>query len=583
MSELKLQQCRLDGRYDVLECLGRGSYAEVYRARDAAAHDGSPQIVVIKALNLMLQGAVDAELERTLIDNFRNEAVALDRVRHPNVINRLGHGTAIDLAGQTFHYLVLEYLPGGDMAALCRNHPLALDQAIYYLEQVAAGLAHAHEEHVIHRDIKPQNLLLTADRQTVKIADFGVAKIEAVEGAITRVGTDVYAAPEHHPLRATGPLDASLLASPQHLTPAADVYSLAKTAYMFITGEAPRSFSQQPITGLPEAVASKPWASFVLRVLRRATETNATARYQSVLEFWQELSDATMPQTQLLAALPESDEDGTFVSPGFNPLLRKAAVMPPEPVPAEFAPPPRTAPARNEQDVSAASNDRKVPSGHQAHPARPRIVVPISGNPASTNVDHGARENSTARAQHQPLPNAVVTPATVAAGLPQKLGTATPLPRPVTRPAPVTPDAPTRRARLDANLRRLLIIFLLLAGFALILLGTHRYVQNLRGTTSNSSSNRPATTAANPGVATRPDPPTTPLQTGREMLTAMNVNLRNGPSRTYEKIGEVEGGSRVRLLQVSGNWCEVEVVQRGFPRRGDDEFDRGWVDGTKLK
>ena len=97
MSELKLQQSRLDGRYDILECLGRGSYAEIYVANDNAAAEGAPRTIVIKALNLYLQDAPDAELERTLVSNFQNEAVALDRVRHPNVINRLGHGTAIDL------------------------------------------------------------------------------------------------------------------------------------------------------------------------------------------------------------------------------------------------------------------------------------------------------------------------------------------------------------------------------------------------------------------------------------------------------------------------------------------------------
>ncbi|HEY8413035.1 MAG TPA: hypothetical protein VIK76_16585, partial [Pyrinomonadaceae bacterium] len=112
MSELKLQQSRLDGRYDIVECLGRGSYAEIYVANDNAAAEGAPRTIVIKALNLYLQGEPDIDLERTLVSNFQNEAVALDRVRHPNVINRLGHGTAIDLTGTTFHYIVLEYLPG---------------------------------------------------------------------------------------------------------------------------------------------------------------------------------------------------------------------------------------------------------------------------------------------------------------------------------------------------------------------------------------------------------------------------------------------------------------------------------------
>ena len=218
-----------------MECLGRGSYAEIYVAKDNAASDGAPTTVVIKALNIYLQETPDAELERTLVANFQNEAVALDRVRHPNVINRLGHGTAIDLAGTTFHYIVLEYLPGGDMLALSRHHPLTIEKTIFYLEQVCSGLAHAHQCGVIHRDIKPQNLLLTTDRKVVKIADFGVARLEASEGAITRVGTNIYSAPEHNPLVQTSQLDTgSLVPTAVNLTPSADIYSLAKTTYSLL-------------------------------------------------------------------------------------------------------------------------------------------------------------------------------------------------------------------------------------------------------------------------------------------------------------------------------------------------------------
>src|SRR5215510_2218340 len=206
MSELKLLQCRLDGRYDIEDCLGRGSYAEIYMARDLAATDERFRYVVIKALNVLLQGYQDPDLERTLIQNFQNEAIALDRVRHPNIISRLGHGTAIDLSGVAFHYLVLEFLGGGDLAALGRRETLGLERTMQYLQQVCAGLAHAHECGVIHRDIKPQNLLLTSDQQVVKIADFGVAKLEAGDGAITRVGTNIYAAPEHNPLVQTARL-----------------------------------------------------------------------------------------------------------------------------------------------------------------------------------------------------------------------------------------------------------------------------------------------------------------------------------------------------------------------------------------
>src|SRR5688572_7456163 len=302
MPELKLQQTRLDGRYDILECLGRGSYAEIYVARDNDASEGAPATVVIKALNMFLQDAPDVELEQTLIANFQNEAVALDRVRHPNVISRLGHGTAIDLTGTTFHYIVLEYLSGGDMSALSRNRPLSIDKILFYLEQVCSGLAHAHASGVIHRDIKPQNLLLTADRQVVKIADFGVARLEANEGAITRVGTNVYSAPEHNPLMHTGQLDTDLLKiDREHLTPSADIYSLAKTTYSLLAGDSPRRFAQHAITELPAAISEHYWSARVLRVLEKATQTRPENRYQTVQEFWEDLAEAALPPTKPLS------------------------------------------------------------------------------------------------------------------------------------------------------------------------------------------------------------------------------------------------------------------------------------------
>src|SRR5260221_11982116 len=113
-------------------------------ARDLAAADERFRKVVIKALNVLLQGYQDSELERTLIQNFQNEATALDRVRHPNIISRLGHGTAIDLTSTPFHYIVLEYLSGGDLSALSRRESLGLDRTLFYLQQICAGLAHAH-------------------------------------------------------------------------------------------------------------------------------------------------------------------------------------------------------------------------------------------------------------------------------------------------------------------------------------------------------------------------------------------------------------------------------------------------------
>ncbi len=359
MSELKLQQSRLDGRYDILECLGRGSYAEIYVANDNAAAEGEPRTIVIKALNLYLQDAPDVELERTLVANFQNEAVALDRVRHPNVINRLGHGTAIDLAGTTFHYIVLEYLPGGDLFQLTKMRPLPIKRALHYLEQVCSGLAHAHKCGVIHRDIKPQNLLLTADKEIVKIADFGVARLDSSEGAITRVGTNIYSAPEHNPLMHTGQLLTTGLRLPhEHLTPAADIYSLAKTTYTLLAGESPRRFAQHALTELPEHLRDEPWGRAVLRVLEKATQNLPDARYQTVEEFWDEIADASLPPTLPLK----------MISPELHLVRRKPSedlsVEPQE----EFT---EAAPPRPHFDVPAP-----VLSEIDTQ-KRPRIVVPI--------------------------------------------------------------------------------------------------------------------------------------------------------------------------------------------------------------
>jgi serine/threonine protein kinase len=287
MRELSLINSRLDGRYDIKELLGRGSYAEIYVAIDkVAAPQSAHKQVVIKALNVFLQNDLDADLERTLVENFQNEAIALDRVRHPNIISRLGHGTARDFRGMVFHYLVLEYLSGGDLAKACREKALSFEKAFGYLEQVCAGLAHAHNNGVIHRDIKPQNLLLTADRETVKIADFGVARFSASDSPITRVGTNIYAPPEHSPMLAEDGRHFEVA----ELTPAADIYSLAKTAYVLFTCESPRIYSNQPIAELPFGCRQEPWAKTLLEVLRKATQANPKDRYQDIYEFWKDFA-----------------------------------------------------------------------------------------------------------------------------------------------------------------------------------------------------------------------------------------------------------------------------------------------------
>ena len=521
MSELKLQQCRLDGRYDILECLGRGSYAEIYIARDTAASDGEPQMVVIKALNVLLQGVLDAELEQTLIENFQNEAIALDRVRHPNIISRLGHGTAIDLSQTTFHYLVLEYLSGGDMAARYRQHPYTLERTLYYLEQVCAGLAHAHECGVIHRDIKPQNLLLTADQKTVKIADFGVAKIEASEGVITRVGTNVYAAPEHNPLVQTGPLDSANLNAPrEHLLPAADIYSLAKTTYALLTGETPRRFSHRPITALPEAFANEFWSRPVLRVLERATQTLARNRYQTVQEFWDDLLDASLPPTQPLHPPTGGVDVARPRSTGKLNVTRD--------LPTKAPPRPR---------FNATHVIDKFEGRGNGHP-RPRIVVPVAG--AHTYSPLVAQKS--AQQAHE-----------IIAAMPD-----------VKRSGRLQPREKKAGFSSDSRSFRALVAILLILAFAGMLLATHRYFRSRFSSTGSSS------TSSSSGSSL----------IGRQgTIINANVYLRSAPNRMSQPVGIAEKGSIVQVLSVNdtNNWLEVQVLKHGQDKEDPDSADRGWI------
>jgi serine/threonine protein kinase len=572
MAELKLQQSMLDGRYVIRDCLGRGSYSEVYVADDLAASNGSPRTVVIKALNTNLQGVPDPELERTLVENFRNEAIALDRVRHPNIISRLGHGTAIDLQGRTFHYLVLEYLPGGDLQALVLRNPLPLDGALFYLEQVCAGLAHAHRHGVIHRDIKPQNLLLTADQRTVKIADFGVAKIEAGEGLITRVGTEVYAAPEHHPLATTGPLDTSSLTRRViQLTPAADIYSLAKTTYMLLTGESPRRFSQRPVTALPEQFAGEEWARYVLRVLERATQRDPAKRHQTVEEFWRDIRDATMTQTRPLrksdggeGAPPDQNNPGSppVGNHGGGPSRGNSAGAlggsPGGPAGESLSGPAGGTSVGKTGARAFALPPPPAPTfDRDARPlggtARHRIVVPVA---SAGEEERAARFGAQLDAPGEAAPFAAAQDGAVGAGV----GYAGEYAFPV-----------AGGVRLSSRARRWLVALLLLLTFSGMLYATYRYVNNLRHPPSVQQQQQ--TSAAGGGF----------LFGGREFVTTTDVNLRSGPDTSYDRVGLAENGSRVKVLKVSGKWYQVQVTEHARAPTDSDSKDQGWLNSTLLK
>jgi serine/threonine protein kinase len=374
MPSLNLENSIVDEQYEVRRRLSHGSYAEIYEAFDLKR---SRRPVIIKALNTHLQGTPDPDLEQTLVENFQNEAVALDELRHPNVVQRLGHGTAADLMGVPFHYLVLEYMSGGDLLTRCRKQPLTLEEAIYYFRQVADALSEAHARMIVHRDIKPNNLLFSSNGVVIKLIDFGVAKMRAgVDEEVTRVGTDIYAPPEHNP-------HAGDTGGHGPVTPAADVYSLAKTIYTAMTGSGPREFARRPIESLPPRLASKPWGERLTEILRKATATKPSERYQSIEAFWEAFSS-------LSSHLVSNDDgdDATEVRP--RTTTNDAALPAPAPVP-DFRPTladsvarpggPRIVVELPESPVVAKSSQR--PSTEIVDAPKPPAVTPAPPKPQS--------------------------------------------------------------------------------------------------------------------------------------------------------------------------------------------------------
>jgi serine/threonine protein kinase len=501
MRELSLNNCRLDKRYDVHGQLGRGSYAEIYAARDILSSPQSPHsTVVIKALNVFLQNDLDPDLERTLVENFQNEAIALDRVRHPNIISRLGHGTARDLRGTVFHYLVLEYLPGGDLQKRCREGDLTAKQAVSYLEQVCAGLRHAHRNGIIHRDVKPQNLLLTRDLATVKIADFGVARVHQSDSPITRVGTNIYAPPEHSPMLSgqTGTLSFG------ELTPAADIYSLAKSMYTLITCESPRYFANQTIDTLPMSCRNEVWADELLRVLERATQKEPAARYQSVDEFWADLAD-----------FREMVQDGESIT-----VVRgKASVVPQAHVARGYSP---LAPVRPHFDTSRDLRLR--------NPLLP-VASPTSTERADIDLTKGQPVIDLPWNAGQPSPGAEVQ-------IHDELVT------------------PIRRPR---RFRRAMIFLIFIVLFGGALYGTGIYLRGTRLFAEIRNPFRPNTATANTDIYLRPEPNTNNEPIG---LVTKNSRVRivNSQNNWYQVDVIEQGRERISTVNASRGWLNGKYI-----------------------
>ena len=202
------------GRYRVQERLGAGGMGAVYLARD----DELDRHVAVKVLRpLFAAGNPSAEL----IERFRREARAVALVSHPNVVKVFDQGIQDDVP-----YLVMELVNGPTLSSRLAGGPLPLREVRTLGIQIASALAAAHAAGVVHRDVKPSNVL-QAEAGSWKLADFGIAHTADSSLTITGqfLGTPSFAAPEALEGRAVGP--------------AADVYSLAATLHAALTGEPP--------------------------------------------------------------------------------------------------------------------------------------------------------------------------------------------------------------------------------------------------------------------------------------------------------------------------------------------------------
>jgi eukaryotic-like serine/threonine-protein kinase len=201
-------------RYELEELVGHGGMSSVYRAHDSLLE----RYVALKVLHE--QYSEDEEF----VERFKREARSVAQLQHPNIVTVIDRG---EEHGR--QYIVFEYIDGENLKELVvRKGRLEVREALEIAVEIARGLAFAHEQGLVHRDVKPQNVLLNGDGRA-KVTDFGIARSLDVEHSVTQTGTVLgtsnYIAPE----QASGqPVDAHT-----------DVYSLGVVLYELLTGELP--------------------------------------------------------------------------------------------------------------------------------------------------------------------------------------------------------------------------------------------------------------------------------------------------------------------------------------------------------
>jgi serine/threonine protein kinase len=204
----------LNNRYQLLQRVGSGGMAEVFRARDSMLE----RYVAIKVLR------ADYSENQSFQNRFRQEARAAANLSHPNIVTV--HDFGLD-RGQLF--IVMEHVPGSDLKTLLRQRGrFSIEEAIPLMVQACAGIGYAHRAGLVHCDVKPHNMLVTPDKR-LKVTDFGIARalatIHPEERSEVVWGSPQYFSPEQ--------------AAGEPPSPASDVYSLGVVLYELLTGSLP--------------------------------------------------------------------------------------------------------------------------------------------------------------------------------------------------------------------------------------------------------------------------------------------------------------------------------------------------------
>ncbi|MDQ3644494.1 MAG: protein kinase [Actinomycetota bacterium] len=262
------------GRYRVDRRLGAGGMSTVFLAMDSVLE--RPVAVKLLAEHL-------AE-DEDFVARFRREALSAARLQHPNIVQVFDSG---EDPGSHRHFIVMEYVQGPSGADLLRDHEqLEVADAVAIVRDACHGLAYAHRAGVVHRDVKPGNLLIVDETGTTKLADFGIAKA-AEQTRITQVGSVLGTAAYLSPEQASG----------DEAGPPSDIYSLGVCAYQFLTGRLPHEYSsltelalkQQRDPVEPITVHRPEVPPALDRVVRVCLERDPGDRYASTTEFAQAL------------------------------------------------------------------------------------------------------------------------------------------------------------------------------------------------------------------------------------------------------------------------------------------------------